>query len=208
MSEFEYKNPYEKEENNNPYQQEENNNPYQQEGNTNPYTNPYGSNSSTSEEADNSTSSDNPYTNPYLDTNTYGVINNVNISQPVEKGGKGLAVASMILGILSTTCCCCSLIGFFFALAALIMGIIAQRRSRSGMALAGIITGSFGLAFGIIGIAFTLISGFFADLIAAFTAAFEEIINGSYIEDSSSSFNNNNNAIINVFNLVKRFLNL
>jgi uncharacterized membrane protein YphA (DoxX/SURF4 family) len=190
MNEFEYKNPYD---------QQENNNPYQQGDSSNTYSNPYYDNSSNSDEGGDSNESS------YYDKNEYGVINNYNGYQQPKKEGKGLAIASMILGILSTTCCCCSIIGFFCALVALILGIIAQKRSHSGMSLAGIITGSFGLVFGVIGIAYTLVSGFFTDLIAVFTAAFEEIINGSYIEDSSS-FNNNNNAIIGVLNLIRGLL--
>jgi len=66
---------------------------------------------------------------------------NPNMNQPESKG---LSIASMVLGILSTTCCC-GLIGIFMGIAAIIMGAIGRKKGGRGMALAGIICGSLGI---------------------------------------------------------------
>lgn len=71
------------------------------------------------------------------------------------------------------------------------------------MALAGIITAAFGIVFGLLGIATTDLVNEFMD---AFMSGFEDAMQ-SYPEDSSS-FNNNNNAIIGLFNLIKRVIGL
>ena len=62
---------------------------------------------------------------------------------------QGLAIASMVLGILSIILCC--IFGGVLALPGLILGIIslATKRDGSGMAIAGIITSLFGLLLGI-----------------------------------------------------------
>ena len=106
----------------------ENKNPYQDEnGNPNGYQNSYqGEISST-------------YSN-----------NNYNQYNAPYKKGKGLAIASMVLGIVSLTIGCCSGIGFICALLGFIFGIIAQKKNRCGMAVAGIITSVFGMLWGLI----------------------------------------------------------
>ena len=106
----------------------ENKNPYQDEnGNPNGYQNSYqGEISST-------------YSN-----------NNYNQYNAPYKQGKGLAIASMVLGIVSLTIGCCSGIGFICALLGFIFGIIAQKKNRCGMAVAGIITSVFGMLWGLI----------------------------------------------------------
>lgn len=62
---------------------------------------------------------------------------------------QGLAIASMVLGILSIILCC--IFGGVLALPGLILGIISlvSKRDGSGMAIAGIITSIFGLLLGV-----------------------------------------------------------
>jgi len=68
---------------------------------------------------------------------------------------KGLALGSLICGILSCTICCG--MGLFLGPAAAIMGFIAKKKADEdpqqyggrGMALAGMITGAVGLVFGV-----------------------------------------------------------
>ena len=72
---------------------------------------------------------------------------NPNLNQTGES--KGLSIAAMVVGILSTTCCC-GLIGVFMGIAAIIMGAVGQAKGGKGMAIAGIITGGCGVLFGII----------------------------------------------------------
>lgn len=61
---------------------------------------------------------------------------------PVEpkKGKTGLAVASLVLGIIGLVCCCCGL-GYIAAPIALILGIISLVKGfgGKGMAIAGVI---------------------------------------------------------------------
>ena len=74
---------------------------------------------------------------------------------PEQKKGRGMAIASMILGIVSIILCCCgNFITVTLALIGLILGIVSQAQKSSGIAIAGIITSAFGLVFGIIGVAF------------------------------------------------------
>lgn len=63
-------------------------------------------------------------------------------------GGNGLAIASLVCGIVSIVgFCCCIPIGILGGLAGIVLGIISKMKNMegSGMALAGIITGAVGL---------------------------------------------------------------
>lgn len=62
---------------------------------------------------------------------------------------QGLAIASMILGILSIILFC--VFGFVLAIPGLILGVIslAQKRDGTGMAIAGVITSGLGFVLGI-----------------------------------------------------------
>lgn len=56
----------------------------------------------------------------------------------VESGKKGLAIASLVLGILGVLGCCC--FGGVLGIVGLILGIISiTKQGKSGMAIAGII---------------------------------------------------------------------
>lgn len=62
---------------------------------------------------------------------------------PAKEPGKGFAIASMILGILSVAC----LGGLIQGILALIFGGVAKSKgSTSGMATTGIVLGAIGLA--------------------------------------------------------------
>lgn len=56
-----------------------------------------------------------------------------------DNGSKGMAVVSLVLGILSLVCCC---IGFPFAIVGLILAIIvlAKGKNGKGLAVGGLIT--------------------------------------------------------------------
>ena len=228
MNDFENKNPYQDENGNLNGNQEVNQNengnpngyqnPYQSgNGNSNGYQNPYQSGSgnqyNTNEhqnpyqsEGDNSNGYQNPYqsgSGNYDMSGGYSSDYNNGYNDIPPKKGNGLAVTSMVLGILSVTVCCCiPVINLIFAIVALVLGIIAQKNNPNGMALAGIITAAFGLIFGVI-----INISFFSGFIDAFNSALDEITDSSFFEDSSS-FDNNNNAIIGAFNLIKRILGL
>jgi hypothetical protein len=78
----------------------------------------------------------------------------------------GLAIASMVTGILSVVFGGCYGSGVAFAIAALITGIIGRKQIKenapmggSGMAIAGIVTGAVGLLFGILWILLYIFAG-------------------------------------------------
>ncbi|KAF0106238.1 MAG: hypothetical protein FD146_2750 [Anaerolineaceae bacterium] len=74
---------------------------------------------------------------------------------PLQQAGKtnGLAIASLVLGIVSVPMSFCYGGGILFAIPAFIMGLVARRQikesgntqSGDGMALAGMITGGVGV---------------------------------------------------------------
>ena len=78
-------------------------------------------------------------------------------NSPQPQQGKGLAIASMVLGIVSIVLCCCFYyLAFPCGILALIFGIIVIKNKRlgKGMAIAGIITSSVALVFAVLLIAF------------------------------------------------------
>jgi len=76
---------------------------------------------------------------------------------PSGGSGKGLAITSLVLGILSIVLCCYWFIGGPAGIAALITGLQARKRGvANGMALTGIITGVIGIVLAIIAVILTL----------------------------------------------------
>ena len=77
-----------------------------------------------------------------------------------SSGGNGLAIASMVMGILAVVFCCCF---FYFSIplgiGSLVTGIIVLRKQNpgKGMAIAGIVTGSVAIVLAIILIIFVAI---------------------------------------------------
>jgi hypothetical protein len=71
---------------------------------------------------------------------------------PVEPPKKsGMAIASLILGILSIPSGCCYGLGIILGIVGIILGVMSKKDSgqMSGMAIAGIICSCFGIVFGI-----------------------------------------------------------
>ncbi|BDH56943.1 DUF4190 domain-containing protein [Tsukamurella sp. PLM1] len=71
--------------------------------------------------------------------------------QPMQTGTNGLAIASLICGVVSMVLFCFWGAGLLVAIPAVVMGVLAMKQIRlsgqegHGMALAGVITGSIGL---------------------------------------------------------------
>ena len=63
--------------------------------------------------------------------------------EETKKDRKGLAIAAMVLGIVSLVLFCIWYISLPCAILAIIFGIIAIKSSKRGMAIAGISTGAF-----------------------------------------------------------------
>lgn len=74
-------------------------------------------------------------------------------SAPIPGGpaqpSKGLAITSMILGIVSIVACCYWFLGVPLGIAAVVLGILAlKQRQPRGFAVTGLITGGVGLLAG------------------------------------------------------------
>lgn len=67
--------------------------------------------------------------------------------EPIKKGNKGFAIASLICGILSVICCCLGCFSLVLAIAAVGLGIVtlACKYDGKGMAIAGIVLGGVGI---------------------------------------------------------------
>src|ERR1035437_5368258 len=75
-----------------------------------------------------------------------------NMGMPQQSGpGKGMAITSMILGIVSVALCLYWFIALPAGIVAVVLGVIARKRGvGAGLALAGIITGAIGAVLGLI----------------------------------------------------------
>lgn len=82
-------------------------------------------------------------------------------SMQPQQGGNGLAIVSLVLGILSLVTCCFMYFSLPASIAGLITGIlnIKKQNPGKGMAIAGIITSSISLLLAIIGIILVLTIG-------------------------------------------------
>ena len=82
--------------------------------------------------------------NPYLPPETpYGMQPG---GYPPQPGSDGLAIASLICGLLSlVVSLCCGIFGVPLSLAAIITGVLGLKTQQRGMAIAGLILGVIGL---------------------------------------------------------------
>lgn len=99
----------------------------------------------------------------------------------VTEDRKGLAIASMILGIISIVLCCAYGISIICAILAIVFGIISIKSSGKGMAISGIITGT-------IGIIITIAIFIFLFLVGFSTAIFDNGV----LEYNSDAWNESN----------------
>ncbi|MDR2105919.1 MAG: DUF2510 domain-containing protein [Coriobacteriales bacterium] len=70
---------------------------------------------------------------------------------------KGLAVASLVLGIVGILSCCLGWVGLIPGAIAVVLGILSVKSSKKGMAIAGIICGAVAVVLGILGIFLTIL---------------------------------------------------
>ena len=97
-------------------------------------------------------SNDNTYYSQNPTPQFYGANNDY--QQPPQSNG--MAIASLILGIISIPISCCYGIGLIFGIIAIILGFVSKSKNDpvsgklSGLALAGIICGAIGCAFSVI----------------------------------------------------------
>ncbi len=84
------------------------------------------------------------------------IYNQFDANQP--QGGKGMAIASLVLGIVAAVnICCCTYVGIICGTIAIILGIITLKKNGEGrgMAIAGIICGAIG---GIVTLIMTIVN--------------------------------------------------
>lgn len=74
----------------------------------------------------------------------------------------GLAIASLVMGIISLLVCCCWGCGILFAIPGMIMGISANKKVKTGVGTAGIVTSIVGLVLNIIVLIVYVVSLFIA----------------------------------------------
>ena len=88
--------------------------------------------------------------------------------EPAPQGGKGMAIASLVLGIVSLALCLYWFVALPAGIVAVVLGVIARGKGvGKGLALGGIITGAIGVLFGIILAIFSFAGGGFIEDICA-----------------------------------------
>ncbi len=98
-----------------------------------------------------------------MDEELNNVENGANSTNNAPKDRKGLAIASLVLGILALVLFCIPYVPEICGILALIFGIIGLKSSKRGMSIAGIVTGILGIVLCVvlyIGIAFLGLSLF------------------------------------------------
>ena len=101
-------------------------------------------------------------------------VSNNKDDKKVKKDRKGLAIAAMVLGIISIPLFWEFMISIPCAILAIIFGILAIKSSKKGLAIAGIATGATGFILTIIIYAFLFTIGF-----RAFDAVLDRIERGN-----------------------------
>lgn len=76
------------------------------------------------------------------------------------KNLKGLAIASMVLGIVSLVLNSITILSILAGIVGLVFGIVSRKRGGGGFALAGIITSSAGIAMAVMIVVFGSLYGF------------------------------------------------
>lgn len=105
-----------------------------------------------------------------MDTQNMNEFETQNVAEEPKKKN-GMALASLIVGIVSILlgCCCSGYIGVVGGIVGLVLGIMGNKKEKTGMGTAGIVLGIIAIVFGIASIIIGLI---FAD-------AFKEYIEAS-----------------------------
>ena len=97
----------------------------------------------------------NPYGQnyPYGNPGSYYQPYQENIyAQPGESGGvNGLAIGSLVCGIISIICCCTSIFSVLLGITAIVLAVLSKKDNGGampGMAIAGMICGVIGMLLG------------------------------------------------------------
>lgn len=79
-------------------------------------------------------------------------------TQP-ENTGSGLAIASLIFGIIGIPASCCCGLGLLFSVIGLIFGIVGNSKHKTGVGTAGIVCNIIGIVSAVLVIVFYFILG-------------------------------------------------
>ena len=74
----------------------------------------------------------------------------INIVTPQSPDRQGPAIASFVLGVLNLLTWCIPVIGFFMAVAGIITGIFGIKSTKRGFAIAGIVLSTIGMILSLI----------------------------------------------------------
>lgn len=90
-----------------------------------------------------------------------------------KKETNGMAIGSLITGILSVTCCCGTPLAFILGIVAIALGVVSkkQKPDNNGMAMTGIIIGAIAIVLGIIGTIIILSAGLIGGITEAVNAS-------------------------------------
>lgn len=93
---------------------------------------------------------ENTSTGNYYQDNTNQYTGSV-YTEPVAEDNSGstpgLAIAALVMGILSIVLSCCCGVGIIFGIAGLIMSIVANKQNKSGVGTAGLVCSIIGIVF-------------------------------------------------------------
>jgi hypothetical protein len=73
-------------------------------------------------------------------------------AEPVKEETPGLAIASLVMGIVSIVLSCCCGSGIVFGIAGIIMAIVANKKTKTGVGTAGLVCSIIGTVFSVIGL--------------------------------------------------------
>ena len=95
-----------------------------------------------------------------MDENNYGGNNFYNSSDNGGNESPGMAIASMVCGILSLLCCYTGWFGLILSAVALVLGIVSIKNNYGGreMAIAGIVTGGCGIVLSLVMLIFAAVA--------------------------------------------------
>ncbi len=103
-------------------------------------------------------------------------------AQEVKNETNGMAIGSLVTGILSVTCCCGNPIGIILSIVAIVLGAISkkQQKENNTMALIGIILGAVGIVAGIVLPILSLVLGTSAGILSGIANAVNSSSSYSY----------------------------
>lgn len=100
-------------------------------------------------------------TNNYQDnTAQYGsMYSNPVVEEPADNATPSISIAGLVMGIVSIVLMCCCGSGIIFAIPGLIMSIIGNKQTKTGVGTAGLVCSIVGIVLNILSIIYWVLSG-------------------------------------------------